>query len=38
MIGGMCMNSIIKDISLAPAGHDKIEWVKNFRPVLRSID
>ena len=32
------MNSIIKDISLAPAGHDKIEWVKNFMPVLRSID
>ncbi|MBR1420409.1 MAG: adenosylhomocysteinase [Selenomonadaceae bacterium] len=32
------MESIIKDISLAPSGHAKIEWVKNFMPVLSSID
>lgn len=32
------MESMIKDISLAPSGHDKIEWVKNFMPVLRTID
>lgn len=32
------MESIIKDITLAPSGHDKIEWVKNFMPVLRHID
>lgn len=32
------MKSIIKDIKLAPSGHDKIAWVKNFMPVLRSID
>lgn len=32
------MKSIIKDIALAPSGHDKIAWVKNFMPVLRHID
>lgn len=32
------MESMIKDITLAPSGHDKIAWVKNFMPVLRSID
>lgn len=32
------MESIIKDISLAPSGHAKIEWVKNFMPVLSSIE
>ena len=32
------MQSIIKDISLAPTGHDKINWVKNFMPVLSAID
>lgn len=32
------MESIIRDIKLAPSGHDKIAWVKNFMPVLRSID
>ena len=32
------MKSIIKDITLAPSGHDKIAWVKNFMPVLRHID
>lgn len=29
---------MIRDISLAPQGHDKIEWVKNFMPVLGSLD
>ena len=32
------MKSVIKDITLAPSGHDKIAWVKNFMPVLRHID
>ena len=32
------MESMIRDIRLAPSGHDKIAWVKNFMPVLRSID
>lgn len=32
------MQSIVKDMSLAPSGHDKIEWVKNFMPVLSAID
>ena len=32
------MESMIRDIKLAPLGHDKIAWVKNFMPVLRSID
>lgn len=32
------MNSIVKDMKLAPSGHDKINWVKNFMPVLRKID
>lgn len=32
------MKSMIRDIKLAPSGHDKIAWVKNFMPVLRSID
>ena len=32
------MESMIRDIELAPSGHDKIAWVKNFMPVLRSID
>ena len=31
------MNSIVKDIKLAPSGHDKINWVKNFMPVMASI-
>ncbi len=29
--------SIIKDISLAPQGADKINWVKNFMPVLNAL-
>lgn len=32
------MKSIVRDMALAPSGHDKIEWVKNFMPVLRKID
>lgn len=32
------MESMIRDIKLAPSGHDKIAWVKNFMPVLHSID
>ena len=32
------MESMIRDIKLAPSGHDKIEWVKNFMPVLSAID
>ncbi len=32
------MQSIIKDITLAPSGHDKINWVKNFMPVMSAID
>lgn len=32
------MESMIRDIKLARSGHDKIAWVKNFMPVLRSID
>ena len=32
------MESIIRDITLASSGHDKIAWVRNFMPVLRAID
>lgn len=32
------MESMIKDIKLAPSGHDKINWVKNFMPVLNSLN
>ena len=32
------MNSIVKDMALAPAGHDKINWVKNFMPVMSAIE
>ena len=32
------MSYIIKDIKLAPSGHDKINWVKNFMPVMSSIE
>ncbi|WP_026760417.1 MULTISPECIES: adenosylhomocysteinase [Selenomonas] len=32
------MKSMIRDIKLAPSGHDKIEWVKNFMPVMRAVD
>ncbi len=30
--------SSIKDISLAKSGHDKINWVKSYMPVLNSIN
>lgn len=29
--------SIIRDISLAPSGNDKIEWVRRNMPILRSL-
>jgi len=32
------MKSIVKDMALAPSGHYKIEWVKNFMPVMSAID
>ena len=32
------MESMIRDIKLAPSGHDKIEWVKNFMPVMPSVN
>lgn len=32
------MKSKIKDIALAPSGHDKINWVKNFMPVMNAIE
>ena len=32
------MESMIRDIALAPSGHDKIAWVKNFMPVLNQIE
>ena len=32
------MKSVIKDITFAPSGHDKINWVKNFMPVMKAID
>ncbi|WP_346354234.1 adenosylhomocysteinase [Azotosporobacter soli] len=32
------MESIIRDINLAPQGHDKINWVKQFMPVLNKLN
>lgn len=32
------MNYDIRDISLAPSGHTKIEWVKNNMPLLRTLE
>lgn len=32
------MDSIIRDIKLAPQGHDKINWVKGFMPVLNVLN
>lgn len=32
------MKSMIRDISLAPQGHDKINWVKEFMPVLNALN
>jgi adenosylhomocysteinase len=31
-------SSIIKDIKLAPSGHQKIEWVKNNMPLLNGLE
>lgn len=30
--------SEIKDITLAPSGHDKIDWVKSYMPTLAAIE
>ena len=32
------MESMIKDIKLAPSGHEKINWVKNFMPVMEAVN
>ena len=32
------MESMIRDIKLAPSGHDKINWVSNFMPVMEAIN
>ncbi|WP_378952231.1 adenosylhomocysteinase [Pelosinus sp. sgz500959] len=32
------MESMIRDIKLAPQGHEKINWVKNFMPVLNILN
>lgn len=32
------MESMIKDIKLAPQGHDKINWVRQFMPVLNILN
>lgn len=32
------MQSMIKDIKLAPEGHKKISWVKEYMPVLKNLD
>ena len=32
------MESMIRDIKLAPSGHDKIDWVKNFMPVMHHVE
>ncbi len=29
---------MIKDIKLAPSGHEKINWVKNFMPVMEAVN
>jgi adenosylhomocysteinase len=31
-------DNCIKDIKLAPSGHQKIEWVKNNMPLLRNLE
>ena len=31
-------NSQIRDIALAPKGHDKINWVKNHMPILNQLE
>lgn len=32
------MQSMIRDIKLAPSGHKKINWVKEYMPVLKNLD
>ena len=32
------MNSIVANMALAQSGHDKINWVKNFMPVMSAIE
>lgn len=32
------MKSLIRDIKLAPQGHDKINWVREFMPVLNVLN
>ncbi len=32
------MESMIRDKKLAPSGHDKINWVRNFMPVLNTLN
>ncbi len=32
------MNSIVKDIALAPSGRNKIEWVRNNMPILSELE
>jgi len=32
------MESLIRDIKLAPQGHDKINWVREFMPVLNILN
>lgn len=32
------MKSIVRDMALAPQGHDKINWVKEFMPVLTILN
>ncbi|MEG0830226.1 MAG: adenosylhomocysteinase [Anaerovoracaceae bacterium] len=34
----MAENYKIRDISLAPSGHQKIQWVKNNMPLLRGLE
>jgi len=36
--GRRIMNSSIRDISLAESGRQKIEWVKNYMPILSGLE
>lgn len=37
MVSKVYSDSIIKDLSLAPSGYDRLEWVKNNMPVLTAL-
>lgn len=37
MVSKVHSDSIIKDLSLAPSGYDRLEWVKNNMPVLTAL-